>query len=261
MTRSALDGWGAVVTGAGRGIGAAVARTLSAAGARVVVSARTEREIEATAAALRAEGGEAWAVVCDATDEASVKRLGEESRGRLGAVDIVIANAGASTSSPFAKITLADWNRMFAADATSAFLTAREFFPEMASRGRGRIVMVASVVGLEGGRYVAHYSAAKHAVLGLVRSLAMEAAATGVTVNALCPGYVATDMTEQTLANVQRRTGLPREGALAAVLATTGQKRLVTAEEVAAEALALCLENAAGRNGEAVVIEGGERAS
>ena len=261
MTQGGLEGRGAVVTGAGRGIGAAVARALSGAGARVVVAARTEREIEGTAAALRAAGGMAWAVACDATDEAAVKRLGEESRGQLGAVDILIANAGASASAPLAKITLAEWNRMLAVNATSAFLAAREFFPDMVSRGRGRIVMVASVVGLEGGRYVAHYCAAKHAVVGLVRSMAMEAAATGVTVNALCPGYVATDMTEQTLANVQRRTGLPREEALAAVLATTGQKRLVTAEEVAEEALALCLENAAGRNGEAIVIEGGARVS
>ena len=261
MTRPPLQGRGAVVTGGGRGIGAAVARALAVAGARVVVSARTEGEIEETAAALRSAGGEAWAVVSDATDEASVRRLGEESRRRLGSVDILIANAGAAASAPIAKITLEEWNRMFAVNATSAFLCIREFFPEMTARGWGRIVTVASMAGLEGARYIAHYSAAKHAVVGLTRSLAMEAANHGVTVNALCPGYVATGMTDRTLANVQERTGLPREGALAAVLATTGQKRLVAAEEVAAQALALCLENAAGRNGETVVIEGGERAS
>jgi len=261
VSRPPLQGRGAVVTGGGRGIGAAVARALAGAGARVVISARTESEIERVAATLRGEGAEVWAFVADAADEASVKRLADEARRRLGAVDILIANAGAAASAPFAKIALAEWNRMFAANATSAFLAAREFFPEMASRGWGRIVTVASVAGLEGARYIAHYSAAKHAVVGLTRALATEAAGSVVTVNALCPGYVATDMTERTLANVQQRTGLPREGALAAVLATTGQTRLVTAEEVAEAALALCLESAAGQNGEAVVIEGGKRAS
>ena len=152
MSRPPLQGRGAVVTGGGRGIGAAVARALAGAGARVVISARTESEIERVAATLRGEGAEVWAFVADAADEASVKRLADEARRRLGAVDIVIANAGAAASAPFAKIALAEWNRMFAANATSVFLAAREFFPEMAKRGWGRIVTVASVAGLEGAR-------------------------------------------------------------------------------------------------------------
>jgi NAD(P)-dependent dehydrogenase (short-subunit alcohol dehydrogenase family) len=167
-------------------------------------------------------------------------------------VDVLVNNAGASAAAPLARMTLAEWNQMLATNATSAFLVTREFLAEMVARRWGRIVNVASVAGLEGGKYVAHYSAAKHAVVGFTRSVALEVAGSGVTINAVCPGYADTPMTERNLANVQARTGLSRERALAAVLASTRQERLVTPEEVAAAVLALCAE--ADANGEARLL-------
>lgn len=254
MSPRGIAGRGVVVTGAGRGIGAAIAAAFAAAGASVVVAARTPGELERVAERLRTGGARAWAVACDVTDEGGVRRLGEAARTHLGAVDVLINNAGASASAPLARITLEDWNRMLAVNATSAFLCTREFAPEMAARGWGRIVNVASRAGLAGARYVAHYCAAKHAVIGLTRSAALELTGTGVTVNALCPGYVDSPMTARTLANVEARAGLSHERALAAVLATTGQERLIAPEEVAEAALALCEDAAASRTGEAITI-------
>lgn len=259
MNAAVLRGRGALVTGAGRGIGAAVARALARAGARVVLAARTQGEVEDVADALRGEGAEAWALRCDVTDEESVRALGREARARLGAVDILVNNAGQSASAPLRKITLEDWNRMLAANATGAFLCTRELLPDMVARGWGRVVNVASISGLEGARYIAHYGAAKHAVVGFTRAVAAETAGTGVTVNAVCPAYVDTPMTERTLANVEERTGMSRERALRAVLETSGQGRLLTAGEVAEEVVALCREDAKDRNGEAVLLRGTER--
>ena len=259
MTSGPLDGRGAVVTGGGRGIGAAVARALAEAGAQVVVAARTAGEVEKVAAALVERGGRAHAVVCDITDEKSVKRLGEAARYHLGAVDILVNNAGASGSAPLPKITIEEWNRMFLTNATSTFLCTREFTPAMVERRWGRVVNVASVAGLEGAKYIAHYSAAKHAVVGLTRSVAIELASTGVTANAVCPGYVDTPMTDRTLAIVESRAGLSHDMALAAVLATTGQDRLITPEEVAMSVLALCMEDAGGVTGQTVLLRGGVR--
>jgi NAD(P)-dependent dehydrogenase (short-subunit alcohol dehydrogenase family) len=256
-----LAGRGAVVTGGGRGIGAAIAGALAKAGAAVVVAARTLEETERVARALEQQGGRAWAVACDVADEASVGRLGEAARRHLGTVDILVNNAGVSSSSPLHRLTLADWESTMAVNATGTFLCTREFLPGMVERGWGRVVNVASVAGLEGGRYVAHYSAAKHAVVGFTRSVALELAGSGVTINAVCPGYVDTPMTEATLDNVQSRTGLPRDQALAAVLSTAGQDRLVTSEEVAEAVLALCREGASATNGQAVVLDAKARRS
>jgi len=256
VTPPALAGRGAVVTGGGRGIGAAVARALAVAGARVVVAARTSREIEKVASELGDRGTTAWAVACDVTDEASVLHLGSEARRLLGSVDILVNNAGDSASAPLRKIALSDWERMMDVNATGTFLCTREFAPEMAGRGWGRIVNIASVAGLEGAKYVAHYSAAKHAVLGFTRSVALEFAGTGVTVNAVCPGYVDTPMTERTLASVEARAHVSREEALGQVLASAGQDRLVRAEEVAAAVLALCV-GGDERTGQSVLMKSG----
>jgi NAD(P)-dependent dehydrogenase (short-subunit alcohol dehydrogenase family) len=248
-----LEGRGAVVTGGGRGIGAATARALAAAGAKVVVAARTREQVEAVARAIVAAGGVAFAEPCDVTDEAQVRALGAAARRHLGAVDLLINNAGGAASAKLERLTLEEWNRTIAANVTSTFLCAREFAPDMVRRGFGRVVNVASVAGLEGGKFISHYSAAKHAVIGFTRALAVELAGTGVNVNAVCPGYVDTPMTERTIANVMERTGLDHERALAAVLQAAGQERLVTAEEVAEHVVALCSPEAAA-SGMAVLV-------
>jgi len=246
----------AVVTGAGRGIGAAIARALAGAGASVVLAARTGAEVEAVAASIRSSGGQAWSEACDVADETSVRQLGEASRRRLGAVDIVVNNAGDASSSPLATTSLEEWNRLLAVNATGTFLVTREFAPAMAGRGRGRVVNIASTAGLEGGKYIAPYAAAKHAVIGFTKSIALELADRGVTVNAVCPGYVDTPLTDRSIANVQARTGLDRPAALGALLASSGQARLVSPEEVAAEVLRLCLDGAAGVTGQSIALSG-----
>ena len=237
-----LAGRGAVVTGGGRGIGAAIAGILAGAGADVVVAARTGDEVERVAESLRAAGGRAWSTSCDVTREGSVHALGETAREHLGSIDILVNNAGGATSAPLTRLTLDEWDRALAVNATGTFLCTREFVLEMIERRWGRVVNVASVAGLEGAKYVAHYSAAKHAVIGFTRSVALELGGTGVTINAVCPAYVDTPMTEHTLA------------ALAAVLASAGQERLVTPGEVAEAVLSLCLDEAGAANGQAVVL-------
>lgn len=253
---SALEGRGAVITGGGRGIGAAIARALASDGARVLVASRTRDEVEAVAADLREHGAEAFAAVCDVTHEESVEALVGESHIRLGAVDILVNNAGDAASAPLAKITLAEWNRMLAVNATGTFLCTHAFAPAMKERGWGRIVNVASTAGLAGGRYIAHYAAAKHAVIGFTESVGRELEGTGVTVNAVCPGYVDTPMTGRTVENVMKRTGLTNDEALQRVLASAGQNRLTTPDQVAAAVRDLCRDSS-GLTGTAVLVPPG----
>ena len=255
----ALAGRGAVVTGGSRGIGAAVAGALADAGAAVMVAGRNAEALESVVARLRARGALAFACPCDVTQEAEVRHLAQCAVADLVSVDILVNNAGAGDSAPLRRITLEDWNRMLAVNATSAFLCTREFLPGMVERGWGRVVNVASRAGIEGARYVAHYSAAKHALIGLTRSVALEVEGRGVTVNAVCPAYVDTPMTTETIANVEARTGKTRDQALAAVLATTGQARLLTADEVAAAVVALCEPAGASKNGQVVLVPAEDR--
>lgn len=245
-----------MVTGGGRGIGAAVARALIDDGAAVVLCARHAAELERTAAELRRAGGRTWGIPCDVRDEASVTALADRARTHLATIDILVNNAGIAGSAPVAKLSLADWEDSFAVIARGTFLCTRAFVPAMLERGWGRIVNVASVAGLHGGKYIAHYAAAKHAVVGFTRSVALEVAGRGVTANAVCPAYVDTPMTERTLATVQARTGMDRSAALGAVLASEQQRRLITPREVADAVVALC--RATSTNGTAVVLEGKE---
>ncbi|MBA3318482.1 MAG: SDR family NAD(P)-dependent oxidoreductase, partial [Gemmatimonadales bacterium] len=248
----------AVVTGAGRGIGAATARALVDAGLSVVLAARTREQIERQTAELVAIGGKAKAVVCDVTSEASVEALCREA-AELGPVAVLVNNAGAAASMPVAKTSLDDWNRLMAVNATGAFLCTRAFLPGMLERKWGRVVNVASTAGLSGGKYLAAYSAAKHALVGLTRSSAAEVAGTGVTVNAVCPNFVDTGMTAETVGRIVAKTGRTREEALAAALASAGQTRLISAAEVAAAVVSLSTDAVAPPpNGETLVLDGRE---
>jgi 3-hydroxybutyrate dehydrogenase len=252
-----LAGKGAVVTGGGRGIGAEVARSLVEAGARVVISARSGPRLEATTEELRQAGGEAWAVPCDVTEPDQVQELARRAAEHLGRADILINNAGIAHSAPLKAIRLEDWNRLFAVNVTGVLLCTQAFLPAMLEAGWGRIVNVASIAGRAGAPYIAAYAASKHAVVGFTRSVAAEVAARGVTANAVCPGYVDTEMTQESVARIVGKTGLSTEQAMEHILATTPQRRLLEAAEVAFLVLTLCDPRAKGVNGQSIILDGG----
>jgi NAD(P)-dependent dehydrogenase (short-subunit alcohol dehydrogenase family) len=257
---TSLAGRVAVVTGAGRGIGAATAKALAASGCQVVLAARTWEQLERVATELKSSGHATRAVVCDVTSEASVAALAEAA-GELGPVAILVNNAGAAASVALAKTSLAEWNRLMAVNATGAFLCTRALLPGMVERHWGRVVNIASTAGLQGAKYTAAYSSSKHALVGLTRSAAAEVEGTGVTVNAVCPGFVDTEMTAETLDRIVAKTGRTREAALTAALESAGQSRLVSADEVAQSVLALCADAPAPPNGQSLVLNGNDRVS
>lgn len=238
-----------LVTGGGSGAGADLALGFARAGAaEVVICGRRADALQATAAqhpAIRA-------LPCDVTEEASVKALFAQA----GRVDIVIANAGQADSAPMAKTTLDQWNRMIAVNLTGVFLTFREGLRQF--DGWGRLVAVASTAGLKGYAKVAPYAAAKHGVMGIVRSLALEVAKGPVTVNAICPGFLDTEMTDQSIRVIAEKTGRSLSDARAALEALSPQNRLYRPDEVTAAALFLCGAGSDGINGQSITIAGGE---
>jgi 3-hydroxybutyrate dehydrogenase len=252
-----LTGRVAVVTGGGRGIGAAVARALAQAGARVVVSARSAGQIEGVAADLADAGFEACAVACDVTDPESVDRLLGAAEAELGPVEILVNNAGVSSSAPLRNLELEEWNRLMAVNATGTFLCTRAFLPGMVANGWGRVINVASVAGRAGAAYISAYAASKHAVIGFTRSVAAEVAAKGVTVNAICPGYVETPMTDASVERIVAKTGLSPDEARGRIVALNPQGRLIEPDEVAYLAVVLCDPRARGVNGQAIGVDGG----
>jgi 3-hydroxybutyrate dehydrogenase len=252
-----LAGRHAVVTGGGRGIGAAIAAVLAEAGAAVSLIGRDADRLEAAAARLRTSAN-VEAVAADVTDEDRVDAAFAEATRRLGPVDILINNAGAAESAPFAKTDRALWERMIAVNLTGAYLCCRAALPEMVRRGWGRIVMIASVAGLQGYPYVAAYCAAKHGTVGLMRSLALETARSGVTVNAVCPGYTDTDLVAEALRNIMAKTDRDEAAARAALVSHNPQGRLIAPEEVAAAVLYLCRPGSESVTGQALALAGGE---
>ena len=250
-----LAGKIAVVTGAGRGIGATIAGALAAAGAGIALIGRDEARLKQQADSLSAD---TLAVSADVTDPDSVRAAFEAIRKRFLRIDILVNNAGQAGSAPFARIDLELWNRMLAVNLTGTFLCTREVLPAMLKQDYARVVNVASSAGLVGYPYVAAYCAAKHGVIGLTRSLALEAAKSALTVNAVCPGYTETDIVQDTIANIVAKTGKSEAEARGALTSLNPQGRLVAPEEVANAVLWLCVPGSEAITGQAINVAGGE---
>ena len=249
-----LNGKIALITGGGRGIGRAIALTFAQHGARIAVAARTASQVEAVAAEI---GEGAIALVCDVSDPQSVARMFDETRERLGDVDILVNNAGIAESATIVATSDELWARHLAINLSGTFYCTRAALPAMLKKNWGRVINVASIAGKTGAPYIAAYSASKHGVIGLTRSVALEVATMGITVNAICPGYVDTEMVERGIEKIKSRTGRSAEEARETLEKMSPQNRLATAEEVAAVALLLASDEGRGINGQGINVDGG----
>ena len=256
MTLASLSGQHALVTGASRGIGAVVAAALAAEGAHVSLLAREAQSLARLAGQLGND--RALPVAADVTDGASVRGAFAAARARFGPVHILINNAGQAASATFTDTDEALWQRIMAVNLTGTYLCSHAAVTDMLELKYGRIVNIASIAGLRGAAYISAYVASKHAVIGLTRALALEYATRNITVNAVCPGYVDTDIVKQAVATIRNKTGRSESEALAALVATNPQQRLITPEEVANAVLWLCRPGSQSITGQSLIISGGE---
>jgi NAD(P)-dependent dehydrogenase (short-subunit alcohol dehydrogenase family) len=248
-----LEGRTALVTGGGRGIGRAIAERLAREGAKVVVTGRTETEITEVAAA---QGG--VAIQLDVTDRAAVEAALRSLDERGLHIDVLINNAGAAESAPFDRTPDEVWDRMMAVNVTSAFLLCRTLIPKMIARGFGRAINIASNAGLTGYAYSSAYCASKHAMIGMMRAIALEIARTPVTINAVCPGWVQTRMAEEAVSRIARKTGRDAADATRQLEAMSPQRRMIDPVEVAHVVAMLCSPDARGIHGQAIPVDGGQ---
>lgn len=247
----------AVVTGAGRGIGAAVARALAAQGAKLSLLGRNRDSLDRIAAELKSST-EAFVAVADVTDASSLNAAFTSARERFGPVTILVNNAGQARSAPMHVGDDSLWNEMLAVNLTGVYRCIRCALPDMLQAGRGRIVNIASTAGLTGYAYVTAYSAAKHGVIGLTRSLAIELARKNITVNAVCPGYTDTDLSREAIANIQAKTGRDEAAVRGILTARNPQARLIDPQEVAQTVLWLCTNDVGSITGQSIAVAGGE---
>jgi 3-hydroxybutyrate dehydrogenase len=251
-----LTGRHAVVTGASRGIGAAIAQALVAAGARVSLLGRHEPTLLEMVQRLGAE--KSVAAVADVTQPAAVRAAFKAARARFGPIHILINNAGQAASAKFTDTDESLWTRLIDVNLSGAYRCTREAVADMLALNFGRIVNVSSIAGLRGAAYIAAYCASKHGMIGLTRSLALEFAAKGITVNAVCPGYTETELVRESVERIVKRTGRSAEEVRATLVATNPQRRMIEPEEVAHSVLWLCCPGTESITGQSIVIAGGE---
>ncbi|HWK48297.1 MAG TPA: SDR family NAD(P)-dependent oxidoreductase [Steroidobacter sp.] len=251
-----LSGRHALVTGASRGIGIAIAQRLLAEGARVTLLGRQLGSLTAAAGKLSQDA--CYAVAADVGNADQMRAAIQDAVNYFGPVDILVNNAGQATSAPLHKMDDALWSSMLAVNLTGTYNGMRLVLPSMLERNFGRIVNVASTAGLKGYPYVSAYSAAKHGVIGLTRSVALEVASRNITVNAVCPGYTDTDIVRETISNIQAKTGRSEGEALAVLVANNPQRRLIRCEEVANAVAWLCLPGSESVTGQSIAVAGGE---
>jgi 3-hydroxybutyrate dehydrogenase len=249
----------ALITGGGRGIGRAIAHAFANEGAQIALAARSLDQLEAVAHEIaKQHSTNPLAVVCDVSDVSSVEKLFESVRESFGrGPDIMVNNAGIAESAPITKTDDELWHRLLAINLSGTFYCTRAALPGMIEGGWGRIINIASIAGKTGAPYIAAYSASKHGVLGLTRSVALEVANKGITANAICPGYVDTEMTTRGIENITQKTRLSAAQALDSIKKMSPQNRIIEPEEVAALALLLASEEGRGINGQAINVDGG----